>query len=98
MDYGDSESPNPALQPVPTSNTMVADLRHATSSTTDAKLTSGVGIFHGSEPPQEVTNIPSSKITSADSTTMRKRTRRTSAVDAGDAYGPTKRSEQMARA
>jgi hypothetical protein len=78
VDYGDPESPTPAVQPAPTSFTTVADLRHATSSTIDADLTTGVGVYHGSEPSQainyddmEVTSLPSSKITTADSTTTR---------------------------
>ena len=41
VDYDDPESPTPAVQPESISFTTVADLRHATSSTTDAKLTTG---------------------------------------------------------
>ena len=91
MDNGDPESPNPDVQPVPTSNTTVEDLRHTISSTTDANLTTGEGFFLGSEPSQAmtnnevaVTNLPSTQITNADSTTTRNLARRTSAGSTGD--------------
>ena len=94
VDYGDPESPTPAVQPAPTSFTTVADLRHATSSTTDDNLATGRGVHQGSEPAQsmEITSLQLSKITTADSTTTRKRTRRTSAVGAGDVTEPAQQN------
>jgi len=82
----------------------VEDLRHTISSTTDANLTTGEGFFPGSEPSQAmandevaVTNLPSTQIMNADSSTTRKRARRTTAGSTDDVTDTSQQNDSNKR-